>query len=100
MELFMAGGNYAASEVAFPKGFPDVVQAEIAAARQDDVSALHWMTVRFWRDRTRNPVVTPASPCTTLPSCARRQSPVRTVGGAQPSDSERDIRLGLSARGG
>jgi hypothetical protein len=33
MELFMAGGNYAASEVPFPKGFPDIVQAEIAAAR-------------------------------------------------------------------
>jgi hypothetical protein len=33
MELFMAGGNYAASEVPFPKGFPDAVQAEIAAAR-------------------------------------------------------------------
>jgi hypothetical protein len=23
MEFFMAGGNYAASEVPFPKGFPD-----------------------------------------------------------------------------
>jgi hypothetical protein len=33
MEIFMAGGNYAASEVPFPKGFPDAVQAEIAAAR-------------------------------------------------------------------
>ena len=33
MELFMAGGNYAASEVPFPSGFPDAVQAEIAAAR-------------------------------------------------------------------
>jgi hypothetical protein len=33
MELFMAGGNYAASEVPFPKGLPDAVQAEIAAAR-------------------------------------------------------------------
>jgi hypothetical protein len=33
MELFMAGGNYAASEVPFPKGFPDAVQAEIAAAK-------------------------------------------------------------------
>ncbi len=33
MELFMAGGNYAASEVPFPKGFLDTVQAEIAAAR-------------------------------------------------------------------
>jgi hypothetical protein len=33
MELFMAGGNYAASEVPFPKGFPDAAQAEIAAAK-------------------------------------------------------------------
>jgi hypothetical protein len=33
MELFMAGGNYAASEVPFPKGFPEAVQTEIAAAR-------------------------------------------------------------------
>jgi hypothetical protein len=33
MELFMAGGNYAASEVPFPKGFPDAVQTEIAAAK-------------------------------------------------------------------
>lgn len=33
MELFMAGGNFAASEVPFPKGFPDAMQAEIAAAR-------------------------------------------------------------------
>jgi len=33
MELFMAGGNYAASEVPIPKGFPDAVQAEIAAAQ-------------------------------------------------------------------
>ena len=33
MELFMAGGNYAASEVPFPKGFPDAVQKEIEAAR-------------------------------------------------------------------
>jgi hypothetical protein len=33
MEIFMAGGNYAASEVPFPKGFPDTVQAEIAAAK-------------------------------------------------------------------
>jgi hypothetical protein len=32
MELFMAGGNYAASEVPFPKAFPNAVQAEIAAA--------------------------------------------------------------------
>jgi hypothetical protein len=33
MELFMAGGNYAASEVPFPKGFPDAVQTEFAAAK-------------------------------------------------------------------
>jgi hypothetical protein len=33
MELFMAGGNYAAAEVPFPKGFPEAVQAEIAAAK-------------------------------------------------------------------
>jgi hypothetical protein len=33
MELFMAGGNYAASEVPFPKGFPEAVQAEIAVAQ-------------------------------------------------------------------
>jgi hypothetical protein len=33
MELFMAGGNYAASEVPLPKGFPDALQAEIAAAQ-------------------------------------------------------------------
>ncbi len=33
MELFMAGGNYAASGVQFPAGFPDAVQAEIAAAK-------------------------------------------------------------------
>ena len=33
MELFMAGGNYAASEVPFPKGFPAAVDAEIAAAK-------------------------------------------------------------------
>lgn len=32
MELFMAGGNYAASGVPFPNGFPDAVNAEIAAA--------------------------------------------------------------------
>jgi hypothetical protein len=32
MELFMAGGNYAASEVPFPKEFPQAVQAEITAA--------------------------------------------------------------------
>jgi hypothetical protein len=29
----MAGGNYPASEVPFPKGFPDAVQAEIEAAK-------------------------------------------------------------------
>ena len=28
MELFMAGGNYAASEVPFPKGFPEAVQVK------------------------------------------------------------------------
>jgi hypothetical protein len=33
MELFMAGGTYPATEVPFPKGFPDAVQAELAAAR-------------------------------------------------------------------
>ena len=33
MELFMAGGNYAASGVPFPNGFPAVVDAEIAAAK-------------------------------------------------------------------
>jgi len=33
MELFMAGGNYAASEVPLPKGFPQVLQAELAAAQ-------------------------------------------------------------------
>jgi hypothetical protein len=33
MELFMAGGNYAAAEVPFPRQLPEVVQAEIAAAR-------------------------------------------------------------------
>jgi hypothetical protein len=33
MELFMAGGNYAASEMPFPKAFPATVQAEIAAAK-------------------------------------------------------------------
>jgi len=33
MELFMAGGNYPASKVPFPNGFPDAVQAEIAAAK-------------------------------------------------------------------
>jgi hypothetical protein len=30
MELFMAGGNYAASEVPFPSGFPGAVQMETA----------------------------------------------------------------------
>ncbi len=33
MELFMAGGNYPAAAVAFPKDFPAAVQAEIVAAR-------------------------------------------------------------------
>jgi hypothetical protein len=33
MELFMAGGNYAASSVPFPKDFPGAVDAEIAAAK-------------------------------------------------------------------
>ncbi len=33
MELFMAGGNYPAAEVPFPKGFPVAVQAEIGAAK-------------------------------------------------------------------
>jgi hypothetical protein len=33
MELFMAGGNYAASGVPFPVGFPSAVDAEIEAAR-------------------------------------------------------------------
>ena len=33
MELFMAGGTYAAAEVPFPKGFPGTLQAEIAASR-------------------------------------------------------------------
>jgi hypothetical protein len=33
MEIFMAGGNYAASGVPFPKGFPAAVEAEIAAAK-------------------------------------------------------------------
>jgi hypothetical protein len=32
LDHFMAGGNYPASEIAFPKDFPDAVQAEIAAA--------------------------------------------------------------------
>jgi hypothetical protein len=31
MELFMAGGNYPASGVPFPNGFPEAVQAEISA---------------------------------------------------------------------
>jgi|SRR5450631_951762 hypothetical protein len=31
MELFMAGGNYAASGIPFPKDFPSAVDAEIAA---------------------------------------------------------------------
>jgi hypothetical protein len=33
MELFMAGGNYPASDVPFPNGFPAAVDAEIAAAK-------------------------------------------------------------------
>jgi hypothetical protein len=33
MELFMAGGNYSAASVPFPKGFPAAVDAEIAAAK-------------------------------------------------------------------
>jgi hypothetical protein len=33
MELFMAGGNYAAAGVPFPAGFPEAVQAEITAAK-------------------------------------------------------------------
>jgi hypothetical protein len=33
MEIFMAGGNYAASGVPFPNGFPAAVDAEIAAAK-------------------------------------------------------------------
>lgn len=33
MELFMAGGNYAASGVPFPNDFPAAVQAEMAASR-------------------------------------------------------------------
>jgi hypothetical protein len=33
MEIFMGGGNYAASGVEWPNGFPQAVQAEIAAAR-------------------------------------------------------------------
>jgi hypothetical protein len=33
MELFMAGGNYAASGVPFPKNFPAAVDAEIATVK-------------------------------------------------------------------
>jgi hypothetical protein len=33
MELFMAGGNYAAADLPFPKDFPEAVQAEIAATK-------------------------------------------------------------------
>jgi hypothetical protein len=33
MEIFMTGGSYAPSEVPFPKGFLDAVQAEITAAQ-------------------------------------------------------------------
>jgi hypothetical protein len=33
MEVFMAGGGYAAPAVPFPNGFPDALKAEIAAAR-------------------------------------------------------------------
>jgi hypothetical protein len=33
MDLFMAGGNYAASGVPFPAGFPTAVEAEIKAAK-------------------------------------------------------------------
>jgi hypothetical protein len=33
MELFMAGGNYAASGTPFPAGFPAAVDAEIASAK-------------------------------------------------------------------
>jgi len=33
MELFMAGGNYAASGIPFPIGFPTTVEAEINAAK-------------------------------------------------------------------
>jgi hypothetical protein len=31
MEFFMAGGNFAASEVPFPVGFPEAVRAELSA---------------------------------------------------------------------
>ena len=34
MELFMAGGNYAAAGVPFPTGFPSAVDAEIRVAKQ------------------------------------------------------------------
>jgi hypothetical protein len=34
MELFMAGGNYAASGVPFPPGFPAAIEAETKAAKQ------------------------------------------------------------------
>lgn len=33
MELFMAGGNYAASQVPFPTSFADAVQSEIVASK-------------------------------------------------------------------
>jgi len=33
MELFMAGGNYAASSVPFPSGFAEAVQAEMSASQ-------------------------------------------------------------------
>ena len=33
METFMAGGNYPAAEVPFPKGFEDAVKAEMAEVR-------------------------------------------------------------------
>jgi hypothetical protein len=33
MELFLAGGNYAASSAPFPSSFPQAVQAEIAVAK-------------------------------------------------------------------
>ncbi len=34
MEIFMAGGNYPVSEIPTPPGFPQAVEAEIAAANQ------------------------------------------------------------------
>ena len=34
MELFMAGGNYPASEVPFPSGFAEAVQREIQATKK------------------------------------------------------------------